>query len=243
MKDITAIIVTFLRDKCLFRCISSLRRTYPQIKILVGDNGHLSLKKLNFVRRYKGEYYRLPFACGISYGRNFLLKKVKTLYFLVGDDDFYYTKSAGIEKMKKLLDIADIVGGRLKEGNEIRKYEIKWREEDGGLVYEQVPEKHKYYKGVPYIESDMVFNYFVAPIDLGIEWDKNIKVAFEHSDFFLNCKKKKKKVICSVKSIVHHKKETFPEYEKYRYSFEDKEYFFKKWKYKFLKDVRGQIIQ
>jgi hypothetical protein len=42
LADVTALIKTFLRDEYLFTCVSSLRLNYPNLRIIVADDGYCS---------------------------------------------------------------------------------------------------------------------------------------------------------------------------------------------------------
>ena len=50
MKDLTFLVITFLRDEYLFDCIKSLRETYGyDCKIVVGENGYKTEEKRKFL--------------------------------------------------------------------------------------------------------------------------------------------------------------------------------------------------
>lgn len=42
---------------------------------------------------YNLQYFDLEKDCGLSAGRNFLLNKVQTKYFVLADDDFVFDKN------------------------------------------------------------------------------------------------------------------------------------------------------
>jgi glycosyltransferase involved in cell wall biosynthesis len=79
VNDVTAIVCTFLRDEYLFNCIRSLKQHYPNIRILVADDGHISDEKERALTDLGVErYVRLPFNVGLPAKRNALLALVET---------------------------------------------------------------------------------------------------------------------------------------------------------------------
>ena len=72
MKDLTAIIISFFRPKYTIDCVKSLRKQYPKIKILVGENGERNADVAKAVSDVGGKYIQLSFDCGVGPGRNML---------------------------------------------------------------------------------------------------------------------------------------------------------------------------
>ena len=81
MKNVTALVKTFLRDQYLFRAVKSLKGLHPDIRIIVADDGHLSNTKEAKLKRMGVErYIRVPYAsCSITRGRNLLVDACQTL--------------------------------------------------------------------------------------------------------------------------------------------------------------------
>ena len=78
MKNLTAILVTFLRDEYLEVCVESIKKHYPEIKVIIGDQSPSKEKK----KMYEGmgiKYYELEYDCGLCIARNYLINKVKSL--------------------------------------------------------------------------------------------------------------------------------------------------------------------
>ena len=67
------------------------------------------------MKQYVDLYVKGNFDTALTKARNDLLAKVKTPYFLVGDDDFWYENTTKLDRMVKLLKLADIVGGSVKQ--------------------------------------------------------------------------------------------------------------------------------
>ena len=246
MKDLTFLIVTFLRDEYLFDCIKSIRETYGyEPKIIVGDNNRKTKKRKEFVEKYKGQYVDLPFDSGVSKGRNTLVKKIKTKYTCVGDDDFHYNKNAKVDVLYKFArkKEVDLVGGRVFERGRLRDYQGYIDMYDYYFKYRPIEDSEKITK------CDIVFNYFVAKTKLLKEntWDDKIKVVHEHSDFFITLKKTKANVYYHPEPKVLHKKEDIEikyqdKYLPFRRRLTDRDYFFKKHKIHFSEGFTGARI-
>lgn len=249
IENVTAVIKTFLRDDYLYACVRSLRETYPDIKIIVGDGGRPSQTKRDYVESLGGEYYELPFDCGIAVGRNTLVGKVKTDFVLIGDDDFYYEQESNLEAMLTLLEISDVAGGGVRQDGKLLGYQGFMRIEGDHLQYQRLLlDAWENHKGLRYKPCDLTFNFFIGKRDvlLAAGWDENIKVAYEHSDFFLTLKELGYKVVFTPHSIVTHKpdfinisEEVRNEYKRYRMRREDKERFFNKRHLKTMTDMWG----
>ena len=167
---------------------------------------------------------------------------MKTEFVLVGDDDFMYSKEAEVDRMVKFLESHkefDLIGGRIFERGQIRNYQGFMQKQGDLLRYhkldlDQCVEDRK--TGLHYQACDLTFNFFVARHDAikDVRWDEKIKVAYEHSDWFLNAKEHHIRVAFTSDAVVIHKpklqKQVDDEYFKFRNRKSDREYFFKKHK-------------
>lgn len=50
------------------------------------------------------QYYNLEKDCGLSAGRNFLLNKIQTKYFVLADDDFVFDQKTNLERAVQILE-------------------------------------------------------------------------------------------------------------------------------------------
>ena len=114
LSQVTAIIKTFERPKSVDRLIRSIRRHYPELKIMVGDDS------FHPTPRSDVQYVRLPEDIGLSAGRNELLKRVETPFFLLLDDDLEFHRGTRIERLAHLASRHDFA---VAAGNFIR---CKW---------------------------------------------------------------------------------------------------------------------
>jgi GT2 family glycosyltransferase len=107
--QVTALVKTFERPRALDRLIRSLRRYYPALRVIVGDDSVTAFPRLDV------DYVRLPVDIGVAAGRNAILELVQTPYFLSLDDDFAFTQQTCIEKLIETLERHDaaLVAGDL----------------------------------------------------------------------------------------------------------------------------------
>jgi len=247
---ITFLIKTFLRDEYLKECVKSIQKHYKDAPIIIADGGFSSPEKekyYNSLRKKGVRIWHLPFDCGICYGRNFLVGQVKTPYVLIGDDDFFFEKTTNVQALKTVLDAgkADIVGGLIRERDKVRNYQGHIEQGEGYLVYTALGEDYKTTKGVWYAMCDITFNFALMKKQVFKKalWDNNIKVAYEHSDFFLTAKNAGFKTAFTPDACVIHKPEHVTpknkHYRKYRMRKSDKDYFFNKWELEWTQDMQG----
>ena len=248
MKNCTAVIINFLREPYLYNCVKSLRDVYPQINILVGENGEYTKEKKQIINKLGADYIEVSWDAGVCKGRNHLVNQVKTEYTLVGDDDFFYDKKANIREVVEFLKRhpeIDLVGGRVIEGEVIKNYQGFMDLTDGVLKYTKLELEDFDEDGIKYKKCDITFNFFVARTKVlqAIKWDENIKVAYEHSDYFLALKGYGATVVFSPDMLVVHKpiisEKINEEYKNFRCRKSDKRYFFKKHNLKYAIDLNG----
>jgi len=114
LNDVTLLIKTFERPYCLQTLLGSYRRLYQTMgwvcPILIADDSQAPYKT-----RIEAEfgdlvtdYICLPFNVGLSAGRNTLLDRVETPYFLLCDDDFIFDKRANLAFMRRILATTDV---------------------------------------------------------------------------------------------------------------------------------------
>ena len=237
MEEITFVIKTLERPYCVLRLVKSILKYYPDAKILIADDSEQSCKKA-IAKKYADNniaVFELPHDCGLSYGRNFLVDKVKTEYFVLLDDDFVFDChtdiSAGLNVLKeKDLDIA---GGYFRNYPKrdfrfdslkytarllirgVRKYNYI------GFVAESPDEVSvKYYTNrFPAFERvDIVHNFFIAKTNVirdRCRWDDAIKI-HEHTPFFIKAKRQGLKVGFTDSMSVQHKPIRTKKYNQYR---------------------------
>lgn len=108
--DITLIIKTFERQDTLARLLASIRETDFGGPVLVADDSNTPYRD-SIMRDYGDlidEYLCLPFNVGLSAGRNALLSRVETPYFVLNDDDFVYGPHTDLAWMRQQLARTDL---------------------------------------------------------------------------------------------------------------------------------------
>lgn len=254
MKNVTAVIISFLRPGYTKACIESLRFNYPDIQIVVGDNGGENPEMRAYCEKFGARYFVLPYDAGVCVGRNELVKRVETKYILVGDDDFFYTPSAAVERMKLFLDTHeefDLIGGRVSEHGILRNYQGLIERFDKYIHIHPInPELGDsaldHASGLRFQKVDLTFNYFVARTEevRSVPWDEQIKVAYEHLSWFIDFKEAGGRVAYTSDAVVVHKPshvnpEQADEYAVFRNRRSDKERFFKRYKLDFTITMNG----
>lgn len=247
LNDVTAVIKTFLRDDSLFYCVKSLKEHYPDIRIIVADDGYCSKEKGDKLRALGVEnYIEMPWNRGLSAGRNALVAACKTPYLLLCDDDFSFTKDSHLERLRTLMDVADIAAGQVFN---VRHWTLHpggqgWDPFGGCLVQKEgrfwrtgFRGEIQTYRGVSYEKADLVLNFFmgrVASIKKVGGWDTDLFLACEHQDFFMRAYKMGVKTVRTLDVQVIHKKleDVSPEFMRIRGDYEKYEkVFVKKWGY------------
>lgn len=102
---LTAIVRTCERPASIERLIRSLRRYYPQLKLLVADDSRRPAAVAG------ADWIKLPADVGVGAARNAALARVRTPYFLLLEDRLELTRRSQIERLLELvagsrLDIA-----------------------------------------------------------------------------------------------------------------------------------------
>ncbi len=221
LSDISLMIKTFERAYCVNRLVKSIRHFYPAMKIYIADDGKQALD----VTGTNIHYFHLPFNTGLSYGRNFILKKIDTPYFVLLDDDYEFNSQTDLIKMLKLLKQfeLDILGGKWIQHGIARHYEYQLAIEKRVLKYINQPLAQPASNLFLY---DLVLNFFIARTDAvrAINgWDEKLKL-LEHTDFFLRAKQAGLKTGYCPDIHVYHKPLRNKHYNKFRFGQETQHY-------------------
>jgi GT2 family glycosyltransferase len=247
LNDVTALIKTFIRDNYLFRCVSSLKKHYPDVHIIVADDGHTSdEKESKLIQLGVDMYIRLPFNRGLPYGRNLLLQNLETKYFLIGDDDFMYTQDSHLEYLLTMLEISDIAAGALSDGRQLATYEGLVEFSNNGARFKRDNRDFELYKGIRYKPCHIAYNFFMGKRStVSVRWNEDLHILFEHADFFLEAYRHGHKVVFTPDAVALHRDTnlpTDPDYTTYRHTWADRQTFFQKWQFSYI-DVLGRRYQ
>lgn len=209
LSEITIMIKTFEREQCLVNILKSIKEQGIFTKILIADDSKYPYQD-NIIRTFPEldiEYHVLPFDSGLSYGRNYLLKRIQTPYFLLCDDDFYFDKRTNLEKALRILinNNIDILSGSIYNYIKVKDLKTKvawWIQSHLGKGFLQtfvaeikienacLKSKIKTRVKDHLVYADMVHNFFLAKTkkitQLG-GWDADLKMS-EHGEFFIRAK-------------------------------------------------------
>jgi GT2 family glycosyltransferase len=190
---VTVIMKTFQRPQTAARAVEHLRRWYPEIRLLIADDSREALA----FSHPQAEVIRLPFDCGVSRGRNALLERVETEFFLLMDDDHWFSRQTRLDRMLEILERErfDIFAchvyfrrhtERMFPKRRLNNFFLNLRLEGGTLeLIEGYHQKTRSWRA-----CDMVENFFIARTERVRElggWDDRLKIA-EHAEFFIRAK-------------------------------------------------------
>jgi len=122
MNNLAILIGTFLRDNLLYKTLQTIVDNYTKdCIILIADQGYADSEKDITIDYFKSqiplEYYKLPFDCGLSIARNYLVQKTleKNIpYCLVMPDSIQFTEKYNFEPLFNDLDNDVIINFKLK---------------------------------------------------------------------------------------------------------------------------------
>lgn len=177
MKDVTVVIVAFDRYEPLKNCLRSLRKCYPDIPVILSDNGNLS-QTGRLARKFNCKHLDLPYDCGANLARKLGQKAVKTPYWVIGEDDFEFTKDTQLENFARILDHdreVSLVGGLAIRGNRLgtigstftidRKIRTFYRDPVRDPEFRQIG-------AVSYFLCDFTRMFFMARREVPIDWEE-----------------------------------------------------------------------
>ncbi|KAJ8253608.1 hypothetical protein COCON_G00202200 [Conger conger] len=214
--QVTITTKTFLRYTQLNHLISSIRKFYKDIKIIIADDS-IEPEKVNGTNI---EQYFMPPAQGWFAGRNLAISQVTTKYFLWADDDFEFTDKTKIEKFVAIMESMpelDVVGGSV--GSNVFSFKVLYEEgdEEGGCL-SKVPGNYQPVPGIPncFFTSGVV-NFFLARTDAvrKVGFDPLLK-RVGHSEFFMDGLGELLVASCPELTVGHQPKRGNAEYYKYR---------------------------
>jgi beta-1,4-N-acetylgalactosaminyltransferase 2 len=206
---VTVIMKTFQRPRTATLAVEQLRRYYPEIRLLVADDGRPPIAFADA----SVEVLRLPFDSGISRGRNAALARVETEFFALMDDDHFFSRRTKLGRMLELLERGsfDILGAsvfrrrptkRLFPKRRPSDFFVNLRLEAGTLHFLDIDRRNTRRPRA----CDAVENFFLARTrsvrSIG-GWDDRLKVD-EHVEFFLRAKRAGLKVGYTTRAGVDH---------------------------------------
>lgn len=206
---LTVVIKTFERPRLLQKLVASLRTYYPRLKILVADD---SREPTPPQMRQRLTHLPMPFDSGLSAGRNLLVERVPTEYFLLLDDDHLFMRDTDLGLMLRILvrNGLDLLGGVMINYPEQKPFhyrgqlELEPHPDGNGKLFSinkapiaSLPDHQLY---------SVVHNFFIARTDAVRAfggWDNELKI-MEHNDFFLRARENRLRVGHTDLVQIHH---------------------------------------
>ncbi|XP_051573545.1 beta-1,4 N-acetylgalactosaminyltransferase 1-like, partial [Myxocyprinus asiaticus] len=215
--QVTIATKTFLRYKELKVLIKSIRKFYPNIKIIIADDN----VQPESVSGHSIEHYVVPPAKGWFAGRNLLVSQVTTKYFLWVDDDFIFLNETRIESFVEIMEAIpelDVLGGEVSGEQFYFRLEYVEDDEEGGCLRRF---RRSYHQPLSHFDGcfivDGVTNYFLARTDAvrRVGFDPFLK-RVGHTEFFIDGLGQLMVATCKNLSIGHQTHQAHDKYDKYR---------------------------
>jgi GT2 family glycosyltransferase len=193
MLPVEILIKSFLRPETTVKCIRSIRQHYNN-RILVADDSN-TLSASDLFEFDNVELHQLEYDVGLSAGRNYLLDRVTTPYFLLLDNDFMIDQKDTLENMLAILhkEDATLVSGTLWDyGKPHPRAFVGYFTFEHSMpnmnFYDMNKIKFRSLNKKKYLACRFCENFFLARKDnfdqYNIRWDDSLKHQ-EHEDFFI----------------------------------------------------------
>ncbi len=196
---VSIMVKTFLRDGYMKECVRRIRKSLPECKIILVDDGRSHRDKIALYAELQDQGHKviwLPFDSGFGAKANAAIPAMDRPYVLIASDDFDFHPEevrAGILRMLNVLDAEpaySVASGRVN-GN---PYEGLFEFPSTGTVRERRGYRGTYMtpQGITYHPCDITVNYSLIRTAVfhkhGIRWDGGeVKIGGgEHGAFFLD---------------------------------------------------------
>jgi hypothetical protein len=206
-RDVTIVATTFERPRCVFQLLTSIRRFYPAIPVLVCDNSPQPLFENGAALSPAITWLTPPPGLGhtVGAGRNHLIEHVRTKYFFLADDDHVFNAHTDLQAMYRFLERRgyDLVGGCQGKDD----YGTAVFEQRGDVVYQHFYRHHGLIEpGV--VRCDRVSNTYLARTEAvrQVRWEHRV-YANEHAEFFLRATRQGLKIAQMAGVYVDHKRD------------------------------------
>ena len=214
VNDVSILIKTLEREDHLKQLLFSIQKYRFLGPIIIADDSKKNYKEkvLASFPNLNIDYLILPYDTGTAAGRNMMLEKVQTEFFLLCDDDFVFDSRTRVPLMKKYLkkfDL-DILGGVFRQHNKktrlgsfFLKLNIKinflsivfpsyqiYEYQAGFNIMENKISLYPIRYNSPVTRSDLIHNFFLARTEKVKSfggWNPELKGG-EHQNFFIRAK-------------------------------------------------------
>jgi hypothetical protein len=199
MSQVDYCITTMMRPQALERLLLSIAAHQPEASIHVADQSEefdqatydrLAERLEQAGLRERPTVHRLPFDCGSSAARNFLVDATPSEYKLIIDDDGVFTADTDISVMARLLDgLPDVgvVGGAVARRGRLRSVGTLLQQSGSQLREVEAPGEFEEHDGIRFKRVDFLPNFVLMRRELfeHVRWDPALKTSGEHLDFYL----------------------------------------------------------
>lgn len=220
--EVTIGFTAFRRPKCALRLVKSIRQYYPNVHIIIADNGDRPAD----ISDDHLTYIQLPFDCGVSVARNAICDRLQTPYLLLADDDFIFTEETRIGDFLSVIDTDStigVVGGTILDQTSDGLVPVTWAMDchvDGKKIicHHSMNPTQQTSAGVNYYLADTVLNFALFRREMldFHRWDDRLKVQ-EHWDYYMTVRSVARwRVACADNVRCIHKRETPPHYQTHR---------------------------
>lgn len=181
MKDVTIVVTHFARPDFLEKFLKSVRKFYPDIEIIVSDNGAEQHELLAW--KYQAVYLRLPFNVGANVARSKGLAAAETEFAVLCEDDMEFTELTDIEALRNVLDrdmSVGLIGGTVRKGKNNSLGIVGARLEidrKNGIFYRDKGKKKPSIliaHGTNYFYCDYVRMFFMKRKTMEMDWEEGL---------------------------------------------------------------------
>lgn len=194
---ITIIYTTFLRNSLAFNTIQSIQSQLSEDCILLIADQNKNDNRINQNPNwYYTNIYNLPYNCGLSYARNYLVQKAHEMgiqYVLITADSIKFTDKYNFEPIISLLESNPkyaVVGLNLKN-RQPWVYDLEISPKHSKFIVIKPRRSPILANNIEFTPCDTVANFFVAKTAIlrksEVQWDNELCLC-EHEDFFYRLK-------------------------------------------------------
>lgn len=238
LDDVSILIKTLERPQQLINQLYSIQKYKFKGPILIADDSKAPYgnKIITLFPDLNITYIDLPFDTGTAEGRNIMLEKTNTPFFVLCDDDFIFEPRTRLPLMRKMLieNNLDLLGGVFRQYNlKSRKQRIKFNLSKWFLKFNilipstnifeysanfdldgNICRMKKMIYQEPFTRCDMTHNFFIARTDKVKAfggWNPILKGG-EHQNFFIRAKLNGLKIATTRQcGVVHDRWSPMPE--------------------------------
>lgn len=232
-KRFQIIIKSILRWDCVERLVKSIRRWYPTVEILIGDDSferlpdELPEAMQRTIATPGVTWFQLEYDYGLPATRNFLMRQCTAEYAVTCDDDFVFTEETRADQLADILDSDKSIGvacGLVRmDGLHAQSWHghFEFRSVGDKMDLKIMPLTSRWHQcgEAWYRQTDLSWNFYCARRDmvLASEADPTFRICGEHLDRFLAFHRDGVRVVETPNVIIGHLDSKPAEYMKMRY--------------------------